>query len=745
MKQRHFLWINLLVLLWPAAAVFSQKTTLYGIVTNELDEVLIGAVVRWADTTSGTTTDTLGRFWLPKRSQEATLLIQYPGYKPAEVSVLPHEDSLWIEVHGVHQLQEVVVHEHRFDTRISTLDPRNMERIERNELRKAPCCNLSESFETNGAADITYSNALTGVKEIQMLGLRGIYSQFLVENRPTLQGITTPYALEYLPGTWLSNIQLAKGASTVKNGFSGISGQINAELVKPNQDEPVFVNAFTSTEGRGELNIHLNKRGQARWSHGLLAHGSLVKNRWDMNRDNFYDAPSRHQLNGLYRVFYEGPEMCAQLNVQALTDYRRGGQIRTLEGTPAFFGVEMRNERLEAWGKMGIEGLGGRPYRQIGNMLAASWHRANGAFGPNSYAAEQRSAYWQTLYQTIIGTTDHRVVLAPSVQYDDIEEWVNEQNLSRTEWAPGIMAEYTYSRPNLRMGIPDIVIVIGGRVDWNSRFGWLITPRASAKYNITPDNVVRLSAGRGYRSPHLMAENISILASNRSLRFAPDLLHEEAWNYGLNTTHNFTLAGRKASLNIDLYRTDFVRQIVVDVDASPTSVSFYYAPGRAFTNSFLAMLQYTPLNGVDVRLAYKWTDSRTTFSNGLMRLQPLLAQHRGLITADYTTPNKKWMFNTRVQIIGPQRLPDNSQIPHELVHDFPPITPTYALWSAQITRTWRRFEVYLGGENLTGFRQHHAIISAGDPSSPFFNGSQIWAPIMGPVAYAGIRFAPDGL
>ncbi len=726
-------------------SLHAQTHALYGIVTNEKAEVLAGATVRWADTTGGTVTDTLGRFWLPKRCHEATLLIQYPGYTTAQVQVLPEEDSLWIEVNGVRRLQEVTIREHRFDTRISTLEPRNVEHIERNELRKAPCCNLSESFETNGAADVTYSNALTGVKEIQMLGLRGIYSQFLVENRPTLQGIATPYSFEYLPGTWLHGIQLAKGASSVRQGFAGISGQINAELVKPSQDKPLFINAFTSTEGRGELNVHLNSRGKGKWSHGLLTHANFVRNRWDMNGDNFYDTPNRQQINGLYRLFYEGPQVCAQFNVQALTDYRRGGQIRPIENVPDRFGVEIHNDRLEVWGKIGVEGLSGRPYRQLGNMVSASRHRTQGTFGPNRYTAEQRSAYWQTLYQSIIGTTDHQITLAPSILYDDIQERVQEQDLSRTEWAPGVMAEYTYSRPNLAMGFADFVVVLGGRIDWNSRFGWLVTPRVSLKYNFSPETVVRLSAGRGYRSPHLMAENISVLASNRTLRFASDLRLEEAWNYGINLTHEFRLGARKTTLNVDLYRTDFTRQIVVDVDQSPTEVLFYYAPGPAFANNLLTMLQHTPLNGLDVRLAYKWTDTRSTFSDGVLRLLPLVARHRGLATLDYTTPDKKWMFNTRVQLVGPQRLPDNSQIPHELVHHFPAITPAYALWSAQITRTWERFEIYIGGENLTGIQQHHAIIAADDPQSPFFNGSQLWAPIMGPIVYAGIRFSPSGL
>ena len=734
-----------LLLLSPILLQAQQSKLLYGIVTNEKDELLIGASVHWADTQQGAITDTLGRFWLPFQKKEATLMVQYVGYNPVEVPVFPGEDSLWIEIVGVTQIREVTITGNGFDSRVSTLDPRNLESIHRNELRKAPCCNLSESFQTNGTADVTYANALTGVKEIQMLGLRGIYSQFMVENRPTLGGIATPFAFEYIPGTWLDGIQLAKGASTVKNGYTGITGQVNTEIVKPHLDHPVFVNAFTSTEGRGELNLHLNKKGKGRVSHGLLTHASFVKNKWDMNKDNFYDAPNRSQLNGLYRVFYESPDMCGQFNIQALSDRRQGGQISPFPNTPGLFGVDQHNDRVEVWGKVGREGLFGKPYIELGNMLSASWHRTQSVFGKNAYAATQRSVYWQSLFQTIISTTDHKIVVAPSIQYDDIDEKVNEGDLSRTEMVPGAMVEYTFSRPNLELEIPDIVVVLGGRVDWNSRFGWFVTPRLSAKYNFSVESVVRVSVGRGYRSPNLIAENISVLASNRPLHFADNLSYESAWNYGVNFTQNFTVANREANFSFDAYRTDFDRQILVDVDQSPTDVFFYQVNGQSFSNSLLASLQYNPLPGLDVKLVYKWNDVRATFADGQLRALPLVAKHRGLVTLDYTTPSKKWMFNTNIQLVGPQRLPDNSQTPHDYVHDFPAQSPVYGLWSAQITRSWKKIEFYLGSENLTGFQQHHAIIAANEPNSPYFNGSQLWAPMMGTVAYLGVRFSPSGL
>ncbi len=746
MKKLLALFVGLLI---SISFVFSQNTPtlLAGIVTNDNDELLVGATVYWKDTKVGTVTDTAGRFSLAARREASTLVVQYVGYTPAEVEVLPNENNLWIEVSGINQLREVVVDGHGFGSHVSTLETRNVESINSKELRKAPCCNLSESFETNGGVDVVYSNALTGVKEIQMLGLRGVYSQFMVENRPTMSGIATPFGFEFIPGTWLEGIQLAKGASTVKNGNAGITGQINAELVKPHLDKPLFVNVFTSTEGRGEVNVHLNKKGKGRISNGLLLHGSFVENRRDMNGDHFYDSPKRQQLNGLYRVFYESPAMCAQFNVQALTDRRQGGQINSIEGVPGLFSIDQNNDRVEVWGKMGYEGIGGKPYKQVGNMMSASWHRTSALFGPNQYNATQKSFYWQSLYQTIIGTTDHKVVMAPSFQYDDIRETVNEGDLSRREAVPGAMLEYTFSRPNLEMEIPDLVIVAGARADWNSRFDRLLfTPRVSAKYNFSQNSIARLSAGKGYRSPNLIAENISLLASNRTLHFANDLGLEEAWNFGLNFTQNFKIARREASLSIDLYRTDFAQQILMDADRSPTEVFFYNVDGKSFSNSLLTTLQYNVLPGLDVKLAYKWNDVRATFSDGVLRTQPLVAKHRGLATVDYTTPDKRWNFNTRVQIVGRQRLPDNSLVPHEYRHDFPVESPVYGIWSGQVSRRFgKKFEVYAGGENLNGFRQHNAIIAANEPDSPYFNGSQIWAPMMGTVAYLGVRFSPAGL
>ena len=725
-----------------ALSLFAQKN-IYGIVTNEQDELLIGASVFWKDRSAGTTTDANGAFHIPARTHPDSLMVQYVGYPLVSVSVLPEEDSIWVVVEGSSMLNTVEITDHTFGNSVSTLSVRNIERINQQELRKAPCCNLSESFETNGTVDVAFPNALTGVKEIQMLGLRGIYSQFTLENRPAMTGLATPFAFEMIPGTWLEGISLAKGASSVINGNAGISGQINAELVKPLTDKPLFVNIFTSTEGRAEANIHLNRKRDEHRGDGLLLHGSIVRNQWDRNNDQFYDMPNRSQLNALYRHFYQSKKTCYQWNVQAVSDRRTSGQMALFPGQERLFAIQQNNDRVEAWGKWGIENIGGTAFRQIGNIFALTWHRTNAHFGPNLWKGQQQSLYYQTLYQDIIGSTDHQYVIAPSLQADLIEESVNNTVFDRKEWAPGIMGEYTWSHHQPDEEAPAWVVVAGARVDWNSRFRrWLFAPRMSAKRHLTRQTVARISAGRGFRSPHYIAENSSWLASYRTWIQRPDNAPESAWNYGINLTREFKWKGRKGNIALDLYRTDFTHQVLVDVDRSPLEVHIYSAGGPSWSQIAMIMAQYSFFKGFDAKMNFKWQDVQAVYSDGVRRFAPLTPRYRGLLTLDYTTPNKKWMFNLRSQLIGPQRIPDNSQVPQHHTEGFDEYSPVYSLWAGQAT--WQiseRNELYLGGENLTGFQQHAAIISWDNPESPYFNGAQLWAPMGGRVIYAGWRMS----
>jgi outer membrane receptor for ferrienterochelin and colicins len=719
------------------------KEPLRGMVTAVSGEPLIGASVLWKGTGIGTAADTAGRFTIQRMDTTAILLIRMVGVNELEMEILPSEQDVWIEVKDLPEsvLNEVRIAAKQWDNSVSTLGIRNIESINSKELRKAPCCNLSESFETNNSVDVTYPNAITGVREVQLLGLRSTYGAFLLENRLAMKGIAAPYAFEFIPGTWLSGIQIAKGAGTVLNSYEGISGQINVELQRPDRDKPVFFNLFSNSGQRGEANLHLNKAGKNGLSHGVLLHTSLQKSPFDHNNDNFYDMLDRSQYNAMYRMIFDKGGWCGQVSAQAFTDRRDGGQIKP-SSNGSLFGFDMQNDRVEVTAKFGKMGLGGKPYRQIGNIFNVSMHDTEGTVGPNLYQARQKSLYFQSIYATIIGNTNHKIELAPIFSADIVTEKLNDLNLSRKEIVAGVMGEYTYQRPNLKTGNPDLAIVLGLRADMHSLFGLLVSPRSSIKYNFNDRAVIRASVGRGFHSPYIIPENISWLATNKAIDFAQVTHAESAWNYGINYTQSFHIANRASSLAIDLYRTDFERQLLIDQETDLNKVQIYYNTDAAWAQTALATFQINPFKGFDVKLAWKIQDVQSTYADGIIRWQPLLPRHRGLLSLDYTTPNERWVFNTTAHVVGTQRLPNNEGIPH-LHGNFPSASDTYAVFAAQVTRKWKTFELYLGGENLGSYTQHHLIISANDPSSKYFNASQVYAPAFGRMAYLGLRWWRD--
>ena len=720
------------------------QETITGIVTNDQNELLIGATVQWKGTSIGTVTDTIGQFTLPKQNKTDSLVVRYVGYAPITIEVLPSENHLWIEVQGV-TLSTVVVKAYRPDNYVSTLQTRNLETISSNELKKAPCCNLSEAFETNGSIDVTYNDAVTGASEIQLLGLRGIYSQLQVENRPTLYGIGAAYALEYIPGTWLEQIQLSKGASSVMTGFQGITGQINTELMKPQTDKRLFINAFGSTMGRQELNVHLNTTTKNDWNIGAYLHESSFQNQIDHDDDGFMNMPLKKQINGLLRANKQTKNWAVQFNIQALRDQRDGGQVidkslpKAAIDTLRFWRMNMVANRVEAFGKLAYLGFTA-PYRALGLVVSSTFHDQKGYFGIHNYIGNQRSFYSNLIYNDVIKTTDNKVTLGASFQLDAYKEQYQLKNYDRTEQMPGVFGELSLDRRTGNHTFNNVSLILAARVDFHNKFGTLFTPRANLKYNIDANTAIRLSAGRGFHSPNIIAENMGLFASSRTVQVLETLRIEDAWNVGGNMSKNFEWLNRKATFNFDLYRTQFRNQIVIDLDNDYRFINFYNLKGSSYANSLVAVLNTEIIENLSLRVGYKWNDVRTTYAER-SDIQTLIPKHRGLVTLDYHNKPDTWRYHVTAQFIGKQRLPDNDQIPRKLHSTHDGITPNYMTMQAQITRASGQWEYYVGGENLTNYTQHHPITDAVNPFGQYFSAAQVWAPTMGIRGYAGVRYS----
>lgn len=710
---------------------------------------LPGANVYWLNTTVGTVTDIDGKFALEYKKEYSKLVISYVGFKTDTLTITePKMVHHWLQ--PTDNLDAVTVTSRKQATAKSYMQATNTFTVSSDELLKAACCNLSESFETNPSIDVNFADAVTGTKQIKMLGLTSPYILIATENIPTVRGASQAFGLSFIPGTWVKSIQITKGAGSVVNGYESIAGQINAELVKPTTDDKLFVNAYASANGRFELNTHINTKVSDKWSSGLYLHGNIRDKKFDMNDDSFLDMPLQQQVNVMNRWQYTNPEkgFVSFINLKFLNDEKQTGQVnfnpKTDKLTTNAWGSEIDTKRYEVSGKLGYVNPE-IPWQSVGVQTAFSSHKQESYFGLKQYDITHNSLYANAIYNSIISDSRHKVKTGISYTYDRFDEVLDAQNLDsnyqRTENSVGAFFEYNYDN------LDKLNLTLGVRADHHNLLGNFITPRLHVRYTPWEKSALRTSFGRGKRSANIFAENQNIFSTSRTINILNStgkiygLEPEIAWNYGLSFLQGFNLFGKKADITLDYYKTDFTNQVVVDFE-NPQEVNFYNLDGKSYANSFQLEFNYNAFKNFDLRTAYKFYDVQTQYNSRKLE-KPLTPKHRLFANASYETTKKdnasQWKFDATYNWIGSQRF--SSTIANPLEYQLPERTPTLSTLNTQVTKVFSdAFEIYLGGENITNTKQSNPILAANDPFGSNFDTTFVYGPIFGSMYYAGLRF-----
>ena len=613
------------------------------------------------------------------------------------------------------------------------------------ELLKAACCNLSESFETNATVDVSYSNAVSGTKQLKMLGLDQKYVYLTKELLPEVRGISSAYGLNFIPGRWIHGIQLVKGAGSVTNGYESIVGHINTELYKSDTKAKTSLNFFGDTESRFEGNFVHNDRINDKWTQSILLHGNALIEKVDHNDDGFRDQPIGRGMNMSYLLNYNDLDksgLATHFGLSYVNDHRQGGEVDFIEKyhklTTQKYGIGVDIQRFQFWNKTGYV-FPGKPYQSIGWMNQFTYQEQDSYFGLRTYDADQKTLYSNLIFESILGHTGHKYKTGVSFLYDTYDELYNLIFYKRDETVPGAFAEYTYSGDKL-------TVVAGARVDFHNLAGTQFTPRLNVKYDVTPKTILRASAGRGFRTANIFAESQSYLASNRQIQIVDNggdiygLNPEIAWNYGMSLQQEFRVFGRKSTIVADFFRTDFQDQVVIDLDNSPQNIMFYNLDGKSYANSFQVQWDFQPVRRLEARIAYKYYDTQTDYLSGSKEL-PFTSQHRGFLNLNYSTLRKaagqQWSFDTTLQWVGEQRLPDSFSNPVQF--QSPEYGESHFLLNAQIARNFNKvIRVYVGADNLLSYTQDNAIVDAQNPFGNYFDGGMIYAPVMPANIYFGI-------
>ncbi|MBQ0007073.1 MAG: TonB-dependent receptor, partial [Alistipes sp.] len=690
--------------------------------------------------------------------KEAVLVATAVGYTTDTVTV--NNTTTYVEFHlgTTSELQGAVITGYGVREHIAKTMNIKTEVITAAGLCKMACCSVAESFENSASVSVGYSDAITGARQIRLLGLSGVYTSMLDENRPTMRGLASPFGLSYVPGQWLESIQIAKGPSSVINSTEAITGQINMEHRKPTDEKPLYANLFFSSELAGEANIASSLQLNDRWSTVILGHFSTMPKIHDMNEDGFMDSPLTTHVNFSNRWLYYDPSgIQIRFGVKGLyddrlggsTDFKKGDENRSVEDliSSGLWGSRIVNKNFNAYLKAGFP-LNWRNTMNIAGVVDYVHHDIGSNFGIKAYDGSQNSLFANIIYQ-YVPNDSHRINAGVRNQFDSFNELLKDRvltassslydrswDLSRKENTLAAYAEYTFSHE-------DKISVSGSlSVDVNSLYGTTVSPRMNARFTPIEWLTFRASGGEGHRSPNVVVDNIGMLSTGRMFSIASDLQMEKAWTYGGSITFDIPVGvPDNCWFSVDFFHSDFVSQVIADqecVDA--TKVMLYNLDGQSYTNTYQADFSIEPFDRFTVLATFRYTDSKVTLADLGLVERPLQSRWKGVLNLQYATKMSKWVFDFTAQLNGPARIPAFAA--RRWGYDE---SPVYPVLFAQVTRKFKGIEVYAGGENLTGYTQARYlntenVIDASNPFSSSFNASSVWGPLMGITVYAGVRF-----
>lgn len=682
-------------------------------------------------------TDDKGNFeYIVSKNTPDTLVFSYSGFA-SDTLILNKEDrfaGFEIILYPEKELDAVKITARAKSHGINRMNPLQVEELGRGELRKAACCNLSESFETNASVDVNMTDAVTGTKKIQLLGLDGQYTQIQFENIPALRGLEAPLGLNSVPGTWVNSIQITKGTGTVVNGYESMAGLINVEFLKGHDLPPLFVNVYGNIFGRFEANVQsgfeLGRR--KKWSTGIFAHYSENFMEMDQNKDGFRDMPVGRLLSAMNTWTYAGDKIEFRLTARAFQENKLSGQTHTfVRDFDTRYGTALTQSGIEFSTKTGF--LFKQVYRSLGVIVNYKYHDIDFKLSGTDFRGFQNRLYGNIIYDDIFGSTIHKYRTGLSFVSDDLSQNLVQQSNplsdNRHDIVPGAFFEYTYTSTRF-------IGVAGVRYDYHNRFKGMLSPRFHGKVVVTEKSDFRFTVGRGWRTPNYIVDNLSLLASSRKWIANQQLKPEISWNAGVSFVQRFKLFNRPSSVVADYYFTFFERQLVVDRDQAFNEVVFNNLKGKSYSNAFQIEFETEPAKNFFIRLAYKFLDIKAEYANK-MQQQVLIPQHRGMVNLSYKTRNNRWEFDLTGKIYGNSRLPVYEENGELVTNKW---TPVYPILNSQVTHIYKNWDFYVGIENMTNFKQRNPIVDAQNPFSSTFDATQVWGPIMGINVYAGIRY-----
>lgn len=596
--------------------------------------------------------------------------------------------------------------------------------------------------------------------DIHINGLEGPYTMVMLDGMPIVSGLSTVYGLTGIPQALIERVEIVKGPASTLYGSEAVGGLINIITKKPG-NAPLF-SADVMGSSWGEINTDLGlkynvgKRAEALFGLNYFNYQNPIDN----NGDGFTDVTLQNRISFFNKINFQRKDG-KEFSVAGRYVYedRWGGQMNwesKFRGGEEVYGESIYTNRWEFIANYQLPVA-----ENIRLQLSANGHDQNSVYGNMPYLAKQNIGFTQLIWNKPLGER-HDILAGAAYRYtyyDDntpatasFDTTANPSNLASVTHLPGVFLQDEIALNSQNK------LLLGVRYDYNSSHGNIFSPRINYKWNSTNKrNILRLSAGNGYRVANIFTEDHAALTGARQVVLESELKPETSWNANLNFVKKiFTKNNTYIGLDATAFYTHFGNRIIADYESDPNKIIYDNLDGFAVSKGFSLNLDMAFNSGLNLLAGITLMDVYSE-ENGERDRQLLTERVAGVWSISYSFSELGLSLDYTGNLYGPMELP--------LLGDKDPRqaeSPWWSLQNIQITKkTQGDWEIYGGIKNLLNYTPPansiarafdpfdqgvsfdelgQVIATPNNPHALSFDPTYVFAPNQGIRAFLGVRY-----
>ena len=618
-------------------------------------------------------------------------------------------------------------------------------------LKKNPTPNVFEALQNVNGVRPQLNCNICNTGDIHINGLEGPYTMVTIDGMPIVSALATVYGLSGIPNSLIDRIEIIKGPASSLYGSEAVGGLINI-ITKKTKNAPLLTADVFSTswlENNVDLGFKTNIGQTAESLIGLNYYN--YNSPIDNNGDNFTDVTLQERISVFNKWnFNRKSEKEFTLAGRFFYEDRWGGEMqwnKSYRGGNEVYGESIYTTRFEFLGKYQL------PVKE--NMFlsfSATAHDQNSVYGTTLYLAQQKIGFGQYTWDKKL--KNHNLLFGAAFRH----QYYND-NTTATTTAEKTNIYSAFLQDEIKLAEKHHLL-LGARYDYNNNHGSIFTPRIAYKWNPTPNDVLRINAGTGFRIVNLFTEEHAALTGAREVIITENLAPEKSYNVNLNYLKKIRFEDASfLGFELSAWYTYFTNQIIPDYDTNPNQIIYRNLNGYSETIGVSGNIDWVSPYGIKSIIGFTVMDPKNV-QNGVAS-RPILTEKYSINwTISYDIPDWYLSIDYTGNFYGPMRLPLLGPLDPRAEYSQP-----WSLQNIQFTfKKFRNFELYCGIKNILNWTPNKGnpflIARAEDPfdqnvtydtngnvmstpSNPYaltFDPTYVYAPNQGIRGFLGLRY-----